>query len=299
MSIQRAMKTVKYNENVVTVDDELLHRIQNLLLRKMKEIAVILEEEGIKWTLSGGSILGAVRHKGFIPWDDDIDVFMTREEFEKLRKIFDEKLSYGFVLKSPGDPGYLLHYPQIQIKGTKMRHVQSVGDETEGLFIDIFIFENTYDNALLRRIHGLECTALLFIDSCLRMDLCKANMAKYSQNDPGLMKEVNSRARFAWLFKYRSLEKWLKLSDKKFSCIKNKNSKYVVAPGGAAHYFGEVFLREELCEPVKAPFETEEFYLPKGYDYYLKLRYHDYMTLPKEEDRERHVYAMIDLGEEG
>ena len=49
----------------------------------MKEIAVILEEEGIKWTLSGGSILGAVRHKGFIPWDDDIDVFMTREEFEK------------------------------------------------------------------------------------------------------------------------------------------------------------------------------------------------------------------------
>ena len=296
MSILHSIKTVKYNESVVVVDDALLHKIQALLLKMMREIAAVCEEEGIKWCLSGGSIIGAVRHKGFIPWDDDIDIFMERDEFEKFKQIFKKRLSNKYELKLPGDKGYLLHYPQIQKKGTRIKHIQSVGDETEGIFIDIFIFENTYNNKFLRTIHGIECTVLMFIDSALRMDLCKSNIIKYSNNDEELMKKVQSRARFAKLFKFHTLEKWLSISDKKFSSIK-KNTNFVVAPGGGHHYFGEVFLRDEVCNMIKTPFESEEWYIPKGYKYYLDIRYPSYMTIPKEEDRERHVYAELDLGE--
>lgn len=296
MGILHSIKTVRYNDNVVVVDNELLRKIQATLLKMMHDIAEICDKENIEWCLSGGSIIGAVRHKGFIPWDDDIDIFMEREQFEKLRVVFQRSLSDKYELKVPGDKGYLLHYPQIQKKGTKIKHIQSCGDETEGLFIDIFIFENTYNNIILRSLHGLYCTGLMFVDSALRMDLCKENIAKYSNNDPAVMKTVMSRARFAKLFKFFPLEKWLQISDRAFSSVKKKTN-YVVAPGGGCHYFGEIFLRDEVCKYIMVPFESEMWYIPKGYDYYLSYRYgKEYMTLPKEEDRERHVYAKIDLG---
>lgn len=73
---------------------------------------LLLRENDISWCLSGGSILGAVRHGGFIPWDDDIDIFMTRKNFEKLYRIF-PKENCEYEIRRPGDKGYLLHYPQI------------------------------------------------------------------------------------------------------------------------------------------------------------------------------------------
>lgn len=296
MGILHSIKTVKYNDSVVVVDDAMLHRIQNVLMGMMDDIAKVCEKENITWCLSGGSIIGAVRHKGFIPWDDDIDIFMERDQFEKFKSVFEDNLSNGYELKLPGDEGYLLHYPQIQKKGTKIKHIQSAGDEVDGLFIDIFIFENTYNNKLLRTLHGLECTALLFIDSALRMDLCKSNISKYSNNDEDTMKAVHSRAKYARFFKFKRLEEWLYISDKIFSKLKRK-TRYVVAPGGGHHFFGEVFLRDEVCNVIKVPFENKEWFIPKGYKYYLDIRYPDYMKIPPVEQRERHVYAELDLGD--
>ena len=76
------------------------------------------------------------------------------------------------------------------------------------------------------------------------------------------MNAVNSRAKYAKFFKFRSLEKWLYISDKKFSKLKKK-TKYVVAPGGGHHFFGEVFLRDEVCNVIEIPFENEKWFIPK------------------------------------
>ena len=208
MNVGKALKSVKYTDKVVIITPDKLKKLQGQLLRMIRDVSAVLDKHGIRWTLSGGSILGAVRHGGFIPWDDDIDIFLEREEFEKLKKVFDHELSDRYELKLPGDKGYLLHFPQIMDKKSRLKSIQSSGDEDEGLFIDVFLLENTYNNGLLRKVNGLCCSALLFIISCLRMNLCRKNILYYTDNDPTVRKAVDARARYAFLFRFFRMEKW-------------------------------------------------------------------------------------------
>ena len=296
-SVVHILKTVQYSDNAVPVDDILLKKIQSRLLSMMSEIASVLDANSIKWCLAGGSIIGAVRHHGFIPWDSDIDIFMERTEFERFKLVFSRQLGEKYELKLPGDKDYLLHFPQIHDRESKMQEIQSVGESCGGICIDIFIYENTYDNGLLRTIHGLESSFFLFVDSAIRMKLCRENLLKFTNNDEQVRRVVNKRANASFLFSFWPLEKWLLKSEKCFSKVKRKG-KYIVVPSGGHHFFGEVFEREQMCNYIKTDFETEQWYIPKGFDYYLKIRYgKDYMTIPAEKDREKHVYAKIDLGE--
>lgn len=298
MGIAHILKTVEYSKMTVAVSDETLARMQKILLEMMKDIAAVLDEEKINWCLSGGSVLGAIRHQGFIPWDDDIDIFMLRSEFCKFQRVFDNKLSDKYVLKIPGDKGYLFNMPQIQKKGTVLTPIQAVDGDSEGLALDIFILENTYNNKILRIIHGIKSTALLFIDSSLRMEKCKKHILTCTNNDITVEKEVNKRARFAKIFKFHSLEKWLKISDEWFSHVKKKTD-YVVCPSGSKHFFGEIYKRDLFENPYNAKFETEVWKLPNPPEDYLNFRYgNDYMTIPPKKERERHVYSKIDLGRE-
>lgn len=297
-SVVYALKTVKYSDNVVVVEDSLLKKIQDYLLFMMADIAKTLEKHEIKWCLSGGSIIGAVRHHGFIPWDSDIDLFMEREEFEKFKSIFDTELGDRYELKLPGDKGYILHLPQIHDRRTKLQEIQSVGDECGGICIDIFIYENTYDNKFLRTLHGIESSFYLFVDSVIRMKLCRDNLMKFTNTDQDVRATVDKRAKYAILFSFRPLEKWLRSSIRCFSKVKKKG-RYVVVPSGGHHFFGEVFERDKMCEYILTDFESEKWYIPKGYDYYLRLRYgEDYMTMPDESEIERHIYAKIEFPEE-
>ena len=74
------------------VDDNELTKLKATLLDMLKDLIDVFDTNDIQWSLSGGSIIGAVRHHGFIPWDDDIDLFMTRKNFEKFKKIFNQQL---------------------------------------------------------------------------------------------------------------------------------------------------------------------------------------------------------------
>ena len=297
-NVKHVLKTAGNNENIVQVDEELLKKIQKHLLNMMKEIAIVLDHYGIQWCLSGGSVIGAVRHKGFIPWDSDIDIFMERKEFEKFQLIFNNELGEKYELKLPGDKGYLFHFPKIQDKSTLLQGIQSVGDSSGGLSIDIFIYENTYDNKILRTIHGIESSFFLFADSSLRMKMCRENILKYTNNNERVRKTINKRAKFSLLFSFWPLEKWLQKSVNCFSKVK-KTGKYIVVPSGGHHFFGEIFERDQMCNYLIADFETEKWYIPKGYDYYLKIRYgKDYMTIPDDSEKEMPMYAKIDLGDD-
>ena len=97
--------------HVVTESEK--QELQKMLLEMITDISEICEDNNIKWSLSGGSVLGAVRHHGFIPWDDDMDINITRAEFEKFRKVFPGRFSDKYSLILPGDKGYLFHTPII------------------------------------------------------------------------------------------------------------------------------------------------------------------------------------------
>ena len=272
------------------ISEEELSKLKKTLLDMLKDMIKVFDANGINWSLSGGSIIGAVRHHGFIPWDDDIDLFMTRRNFEKFRKVFNKQLGDRYRLRMPGDKGYILHFPTIEKRGTRIKQIQSTGG-AQGLFIDVFILENCPDNKILRKLHGLHCTAYLAIDSFVRTEACKKNLLKYGASSPELIKAVKLRCRLSKLFMFRKLEKWMKLSDKCFSSVKNNKSEYVVCPSGGAHYFGEIFKREYMEKTVSVDFEDIKANIPCNSDYYLTKRYGaDYMTIPKDAAKERHAY---------
>lgn len=299
MGLQGLLKSIdpqKAGLYIIQENDlELIHKI---LKKALFDIEEVCKAKGISWILSGGSMLGAIRHGGFIPWDDDIDIFMTRKDFERFRSIFDESLSENYELKVPGDPGYLMHYPQMYIKGTVAQSIQSTEQSEESLFIDIFLLESTYNNRFFRFIHGCLSNAFLAVDSAVRTNNCKAMLLRYDDGSGRIRKEVKKRCLIAGVFGFWKLEKWLKVSDKVFSMCKNEG-KYVACPSGALHFFGETFLREKMCSTKEIPFEDITAFVPSDSDYYLTLRYgKDYMTPPPIGKREKHALVKFEVAEE-
>lgn len=278
------------------LSDEELRKLQLLLLEMTGDIAQICAENDICWSLGGGSLLGAVRHNGFIPWDDDVDITMPRADFERFKKVFPGTLSDKYELKLPGDPGYLYHFPKVYRKGTIAQTIQSSEEETECVCVDIFIMENASDCPFLRTLHGIVCSAMLAIDSALRMKRCRNNLMRYASDDKKLRRAVSIRVLFSAFVSFAGLERWLRLSDRLFSMCRDQSSEYIVIPSGNGHYFGELFLRNKLLTLEQHGFEDQRYYIPVDPGYYLNLRYGpDHMAIPQDHSKEHHVYIKFHL----
>ena len=255
----------------------------------------VCKKENITYFLDSGTLIGAIREHDFIAWDDDIDLAITRENYNKLREAFSKESQDRYILLSPGDDGYYCHFPKVFDRNTKLELIQSQG-RGHGLYIDLFILENTPDNRLIRLLHGVESTIYLFIVSCVVVNKQKDRLLHYST--AGLRKKVKLRDFFSRFFKLRTAEQWITSADNCFSKIPNNNTKYVVAPTGGEHYFGEIWPREVMCNYKLMEFENKKFPVIYGTDYYLPNRYgKDYMEIPPLEKREKHPYIEIDLSE--
>lgn len=275
---------------------EELQQLHNILLEMMNDVAEVCREHDIPWILTGGSALGAVRHKGFIPWDDDIDIAMFREAFDQFKTVFPGKYADKYELKLPGDKGYLYHFPKIYRKDTIIQNIQSPQNATECVSIDIFIMENVAANRVVRAVHGIICTALLAAVSAIRIKRCKDNLLKYGANSRKLCSAVKKRVFLAFFFSFLSLENWLKITDKVFTLCKNDDSEYVVIPSGNGHFFGELYIREKMKTTKYTDFQEMKYPIAEDSDYYLRYRYGKaYMMLPMEEERERHAFIQVKM----
>ena len=133
---------------------EKLKRIHAVELDLLNEFLAVCKKYKIKVGVFAGTLLGAVRHKGFIPWDDDIDVCMSRQEFEKLLKIAPKEFSYPYFFQSLStDPLYLLGYARLRNSETTGRITwQDSNDYNNGIYIDIFVLDGIPENNFLRRL---------------------------------------------------------------------------------------------------------------------------------------------------
>lgn len=277
--------------HIVTDDEQI--QIHSILLEMLDDIKRVCDMHDIKWGISGGCALGAIRHKGFIPWDDDVDIVFPRQEFEKFRKVYPKEKKSQYEFLCPGDEKYYIHLPRIFDTNTTAELIQRL-ERGKGLFIDIFILENTYDNKLLRFIHGLECTAYLFIISCVITRSQREVLMKYGS--AGLRKQAGLRSLFGGFFTYRTAEKWLQKAITCFSKVKDEKSEYVVSVTGGGHYFGEIYKREKMCNYEERVFEDKRYPFMEDIPYFCNMRYgSDYMRIPPEEKREKHVYVKLDL----
>ncbi len=292
---KECLNLIDFSNILIEVDEDLRKKIQKELLLMYKDVIYICTKYNIVPFLAGGSALGAVRHKGFIPWDDDLDIAMTRKDYQIFTKIFDKELSDKYYLCAPNySKKVKSRFPKIIKKGTLYKEATDADDDTiNGLFLDIFIVEGVPNNKLHRKIKGNYCNVLMFI----------AGQVALYENREGLAKEIYMRMGkmnyymrigIGFLFSFHSSSRWFEKVDRnvRYNCNRTKQ---VGLPTGRKHYFGEILDKDKLFPAQYVEFEDIEAPVFKDIDYYLFNLYGDYMKIPPREKREKHFLVEIDL----
>ena len=271
------------------INDELRKEIQNSLLVMFLEIQEVCLRNHIMIYLCGGTALGAVRHKGFIPWDDDIDISMTRSDYPIFQKVFEKELSDQYVLNAPNySKKAKSRFPKIMKKGTVFRELgDSSSIENCGLFLDIFIIDNVPDGKLQRLFKGVFCNTLEFIGSQVFLVESESNEWRTLFKRAGII-SFFFRYFIGKLFSFFAASEWNDLIDRVIQHSNNK-SKFCSLASGSYHYFGEMLKRTDFIPAKPVVFEGHRVYVYNNVDQYLSKHYgDDYMIPPSLDKRQKH-----------
>ena len=291
MRLQRVAKLMD-GKRITESDLEELH---DILLIIFDDLADICKSNGLRYAMIGGSAIGALRHKGFIPWDDDIDMIMPRADFEKLYQIICRDYADKYSILHPQDKinfGRVL--PKIRLKGTEYRKALESDLDNCGISIDIYLIENAYNNPILRYCQGIMAMGFGFALACRRIFKRRKEFVKYTNDF-----SFKCRCIIGFLLSFASLEQWTQWTDYWYSRCKDNNSEWVTVPADGKHFLGGLQKRNEFCNFKTVCFEGRESYVPGNYDTYLRGYYGDYMKIPPKEKQELGVYLAYNPGKYG
>ncbi|AGK72039.1 LPS biosynthesis protein [Streptococcus cristatus] len=279
----------RFNPMYQKISDEKLKALQAAYLGMYRQFDKVCQEYGLVSYMVAGTLIGALRHGGFIPWDDDIDLVMFREDYNRLKEVFVD--NEYFELISPEDTkDHVFKVMKLQSKSLSYFDVLGEGFSRENhLYLDMLPIDFVPENNILRNMKGL-----LF----RMLDLSHNSSRCYKKFTPHLTymsQKSKELKRNLWIRRivgfpsyiigpsnmYKLME-WLVRSNK-------KTSKITIAYG-VKGYLGETVAYETFFPAKKYLFEGFEFDGPNDADCYLTNRYGDYMALPdKKEQMERHV----------
>lgn len=270
-------KLTKANCGEQTDIDELKKHLLQMLIA----LDEFCENNGIRYYLSGGTLLGAVRHQGFIPWDDDIDVNIPRPDCYKLQELCNGKIG-RYELIAPGADSlypanhWKLYDPEIVVensyKGTSSKMVYHPA------FIDIFPIEGLPSTEKETKKH--------YMDMELGKRMIKIMSGSVIHGRNTIAKCLNLFARPVALMFGRKF--WMNQIKTIAESIPFDESDYIGVMTTNIHRMEERVVKEEYLPQIDVPFEGRTFKAPAGYDKYLTQLYGDYMELPPENKRVSH-----------
>lgn len=282
-------------EKVVHLQQEDVDLVQQRLLLVLDDIIEICDEYDIPYQMGGGSCLGAVRHQGYIPWDDDIDINLRRRYIPLFLEKFRERFGDKYWIHVPGQTkGYDYMMIRIMTKDVRARALMESEKDECGLCIDMFPLENTFDNPVLRRIHGLGVMAYRYALSCIRFRRNRDEMISLVENSDAFKKYARKRVFLGRIFGLIPVDVWARGAERWVSMCHNEDSKYVAFAAGQKQFFTEMYLRKDYTPCVTVPFAGRNVRITADYDAYLTKLYGDYMTIPPVEKREMHPMLELD-----
>lgn len=283
--------------SVRPLSDDERKKLKKTLLCMTAEIDAVCRKYDIKMFLVGGSLLGAIRHGGFIPWDDDVDFGMTREDYEKFISIFDQELGEHYYLRCPNSS-----YPngnrfmQIFKKGTVLETAEgNTPLQPNCVLVDVFPYDAVPNNQIYQKIKGIWCNGLMVIASSVT-DYTYPN-EEYKQmmrkTISGLVLHT-AMTIIGFLFSWRSPAKWFNTVDKTIQY--KKKTGFITSATGRRHYLGEIFSTDVFLPLQEIKFENLTLFAPANPDAYLRHNYgDDYMTPPPDGKRESHFVKRLEL----
>lgn len=281
-------ETLFPDERNAHINEPILRQSQLVMLRILKIVDYICKENNIDYWLDSGTLLGAVRHGGFIPWDDDIDIAMPREHYDKFIEIISDKLPEDLYFKSYDTPETSKHTWGNVIDKKSRIIEKGAEDQLSGLYIDIFPLDSYSDNFFKRNFYE-KLHKHLFIKSFLVNAPLKKPFFKGS-NLPKNIIRLLSRATiiFSILNHKKIYNLSLKTREKRIANMKN-NAKTNYGYGTDILNWDKV-LKAEVIYPLKRmSFEDGEFLVPNDCHSFLTTLYgSNYMTPPPEYNRYAH-----------
>ena len=262
------------------ITDKETKKIQKYELEILIEFDRVAKKNNLKYMLVGGTLLGAIRHKGFIPWDDDIDIGMPREDFEKFKKIWKKEVDTKkyFYQDMDNTENYGMIFGKLKMKDTLLvEKTNNIKKEDQAFWIDIFPFDKISTNI-----------------KKAKRDLIKAYIYKiiyYLKCKNKLIEHTFIRKLAAFVLKVMS---YFISKERCKNMLNNLFHKYDSLEQYKTVSYGGTYIFKEICDInyfdnlIETEFEKKKFLIPKEYDKYLTHIYGDYMKLPPVEKRKSH-----------
>lgn len=257
-----------------------INELQKIQLSMLKDFDAVCQRHRISYQLFSGTALGAVRHKGFIPWDDDIDVVMLREDYERFFDSASKELDCNkYYVQREFSEHWPMFFSKLRLNGTTYIEKYHSHDAKihQGIYIDIFPCDNLSDSRLMQKLQ--------YIAS--KIVIAKSLYARGYETNSTVKKCFMQFCRILPTEPFRRL------------CIRRNDSSSLKVHtffGGGKKFERSIFLREWFEQSVKMRFENSEFPVSAHYDEMLRVMYGDYMVMPTLEQRvcKRHA-AIVDI----
>ena len=266
---------------------EYLNTLHSTLLEILDTVVNICERHQLTYFLAYGSCLGAVRHQGFIPWDDDIDIGMPRQDYDRFVEICKTELPTGYYYQGlENEEHYWLSYSKVRKAGTlfvEKYTENAVPLDKQGIFIDVFPFEGVH--SLSKKVLNTH-TVIRKLKVALYLKL-----ASNETSDCGLGKRM-----IASIIPWKIANMWMR---RLMNSMNDDDPKLFLSSAQMNPLTVGFLLADDKgrIPVVRVPFEDRIYCIPSEYDAYLTNLYKNYMQLPPEAKRRTHMPVKVDFGD--
>lgn len=259
-----------------------LQHLQSVILSIMKDIDIVAKKHGIKYYLLGGSAIGAIRHKGFIPWDDDLDIILDNANYNRLLDALKSDLNPEKYYVQEGLKDWPLAFTKVKLKGTHLKEFEGVADSAEhdGIYVDIFKMDNIIDMGLRGRWQYF----------CGKLFLCH-QLATRTYKSGGLKKRLMMA--LSSPMKIGFVRRFIVGQVEKYN---DRPTPFLGFLYGRTRWTSGVIPTGFFGEPRRVKFEDTELPVAEKYHEYLTRVFGDYMKLPPEEKRVGLHLIDVDFG---
>lgn len=266
---------------------EEITKLQNVQLELLEEVHRICEKYNIKYYMIAGTLLGAVRHKGFIPWDIDIDIAMYREDYLKFKSVCGKEKSNVFdyfdytVIKKYNHPHAMVCKKNTEIVFKYDRF--NTRHKCHGIHLDIFPLDNAPEKELLKEKQR---------NKLYRIRRLKQFRVPYTYSKNKWKRRIHYL--ISDLLIWIPIDKINHYEQKIMQTYNNEEAEYTCSMASKYEYKKECLLKEIYGEPVLLEFCGKEYYAPQKYKEYLRLIYGEYMKLPPIEEQKAILDVVVD-----